>query len=769
MMSLGLISTLLRLLAITYCVALMHRTKDRLMIVLTLVVASLGLSQVVHTYHMAMPGRVHSQLLEETIRLLGGFSIIAGAYYVGRIILATVASRRQQEESAFVLSKAQEIARIGSWSYDVAGGKYEWSRELLGLFGINPADFDGHLGSLLLCVHTEDRERVIEAMRLVARRNNLFPFEYRICLQGGAIKHVWAECLVLRNAQGQVFRVIGTVQDITMRVRAEEGLRESRGRLKLLNTLANSAMNSPATSTMIDLAVQESSRVVAPHRAFFGLIDHRNRLRIIPAGIPGPTLQYWNTPIDLSGNKEVLDTLRERRMVVAHEVAAHPGFAAFADRCSRSGIRAVVCVPIHYLPDALGVFGLTAVEPHHWTEHELATVREVSEYLSCALNNLHVEEERRRSEAEVRSSEERFQTVLRTVNDVIWAMDSGQTRFLYLNDAVSTVFGRPAQDFYKRPELWRESVFHEDRSRYDQSTQELINTGVSELEHRIVRPGGETRWVITKRVLGRDPDGRPVRIAGVTADITERRRLSAQLQHAQKLESLGAMAEGFAHDFNNLIMAILANASVTLAELPPGTPQQDALARLENDAQRAAHLCAQLLAYSGKGRFEIENVDLNAFIHESMPTFNALLPPNVIIRLDLDARVRPVEVDRTQLRQAISNLILNASEALGARGGSVTLATAPGAADELAARNLVLGNLPQDAPLACIRIEDNGCGITPENISRVFDPFFSTKNPGRGLGLPAALGIMRAHRGAILVESGPDSGSRFTLALPAQP
>ena len=247
----------------------------------------------------------------------------------------------------------------------------------------------------------------------------------------------------------------------------------------------------------------------------------------------------------------------------------------------------------------------------------------------------------------------------------------------------------------------------------------------------------------------------------------ERRSIEAKLQETQKLESLGVLAGGIAHDFNNLLTGVLGNASLAAAEVTPGSAAHGFLAQIEMAASRAADLCRQMLAYSGKGRFDVKTLDLNALIRETMN----LLGISISKRARLDFQFAPslpaVLADATQLRQIVMNLVINASEALGERDGIVRVSTSTAM---LSREALASANASPDATegnYVCFEVSDTGCGMEPDVLQRIFDPFYSTKFTGRGLGLAAVLGIVRGHRGAITVTSTQGQGTCFRVLLPA--
>ncbi len=247
----------------------------------------------------------------------------------------------------------------------------------------------------------------------------------------------------------------------------------------------------------------------------------------------------------------------------------------------------------------------------------------------------------------------------------------------------------------------------------------------------------------------------------------ERQRLETQMRHAQKLESLGVLAGGIAHDFNNLLVGILGNTGLALMDLAPDAPARPLLEEVEKAALRAAELSRQMLAYSGRGRFQVQVFQLNSLVEEMTNLLVASISKKARLEFDFARGVPSVEGDPTQVRQVVMNLITNASDALSDQAGSIRIRTGAMAAD----RRYLLGLFP-DAGLAegnyvFLEVADTGCGMDAETQARVFDPFFTTKFQGRGLGMAAVLGIVRGHKGAIKIDSAPGQGTTFRVLFPA--
>ena len=246
----------------------------------------------------------------------------------------------------------------------------------------------------------------------------------------------------------------------------------------------------------------------------------------------------------------------------------------------------------------------------------------------------------------------------------------------------------------------------------------------------------------------------------------ERQNIERKMVESQKLESLGVLAGGIAHDFNNLLTSVLGNASLLRVDLPVGSPLLSSVEQIETTALRAADLCKQMLAYSGKGRFQLQRVDLARLVGDTTHLLQISISKKVILKFNFAPGLPPIEADATQLRQIVMNLVINASEAIGDRSGIIALSTGLTRVDrEYLTTTYLAPELPE-GDYIYLEISDNGCGMTPETKARIFDPFFTTKFTGRGLGLAAVLGIVHGHRGALKVYSEPGKGSSFKLIFP---
>ncbi|MFH1467107.1 MAG: PAS domain S-box protein [Pseudomonadota bacterium] len=249
----------------------------------------------------------------------------------------------------------------------------------------------------------------------------------------------------------------------------------------------------------------------------------------------------------------------------------------------------------------------------------------------------------------------------------------------------------------------------------------------------------------------------------------ERRALEARVQEAQRNESLAVLAGGVAHDFNNLLVGILGNADLALMDLAPESPARANLEGVELAARRAADLARQMLAYSGKGRFVIDRLDLNTLLQEISHLMEANISKKAVLNYHLARSLPAVRADATQLRQVVMNLITNAAEAIGEHSGVITISTGVMECDGAYLDGVGLDTELPAGTYTYLEVSDTGCGMDDVTRARIFEPFFTTKFTGRGLGLAAVRGIVKGHKGAIKVYSEAGRGSTFKVLFPASP
>jgi PAS domain S-box-containing protein len=382
--------------------------------------------------------------------------------------------------------------------------------------------------------------------------------------------------------------------------------------------------------------------------------------------------------------------------------------------------------------------------------------------------------ERVAAEETLRQSEERLRSLLEhsPISMAIVCMDG---TIEYINRRAIDTFGYLPEDIPDMASWWRlaypDAAYREQVVGQWMGLIERVVAGADrEIERREYRVACKDGTVKTMVIFGVLVSGK---VFVMFEDITERTRaeearlgLERQLLHAQKLESLGVLAGGVAHDFNNLLMAMLGNMDLALAQLPAESPAAGNVHQAMAAARMAAGLTNRMLAYSGRGAFVVEEMDLNAVIEENAAMLRAAIAKTATLSVRLWRDLPPVIADAAQVQQVVMNLITNASESLGDRAGAVTLATGVQDCDERYLRRSSLEEKPAPGRFVWLEVADTGCGMSAETALRLFDPFFTTKFAGRGLGMSAVLGIVRGHRGAIVVDSSPGAGTTIRVLFP---
>lgn len=372
--------------------------------------------------------------------------------------------------------------------------------------------------------------------------------------------------------------------------------------------------------------------------------------------------------------------------------------------------------------------------------------------------------ERRLAEAALRASEERFRELAENINEVFWITDPAKHRMLYISPAYERIWGRACASLYERPQAWLEAIHPDDRDRVRAATVTKQAAGLYDEEYRIIRPDGTERRIRDRAFVVRDAAGAVLRIVGVAEDVTESRRLQEQFLRSQRLEAIGSLAGGIAHDLNNILTPIVTATDLLGARLTEARDRQ-LLHLIHTAAGRGTRVVRQMMAYSRGIAGERAATQCRDLVKEMTAIMRETFPRDIRIETDLAPDLKPVTGDATQLLQVLMNLCVNARDAM-PRGGRLTLSAENADLDDEA-----IADQPgaQPGPYIRLTVADTGHGIAPEHAERIFEPFFSTKPPakGTGLGLSTALGIIRSHRGFITVTSAPDRGTVFTVFLPA--
>jgi len=456
-------------------------------------------------------------------------------------------------------------------------------------------------------------------------------------------------------------------------------------------------------------------------------------------GAPGPP-SVGRGPADVAA--------RTGRPAVVHgrDSGAEPWWAD----ARAHGYRAALGLPLLSGGRTLGALSVFSREPEAFDTDEIALLGELADDLAFGLQALRARADGHRAERALAASEERFRQLAENVRDVFWMTDFVSGRVLYASPAYERVWGRTCESLYESPESRLDAVHAEDRERLRAAAAAIPASGGYDEEYRVVRPDGSLRWVHDRGLPIRDVAGNVYRVAGVAEDITERKGIEESLRESQKLEAVGRLAGGVAHDFNNMLAAILMQVEMagTYRDLPEDV--QSALTDIGDAAQRASGLTRQLMLFSRKQVLHTRALDLNAAVTGLAGMLRTLLREDVPLHLRLHPQPLVTQADAAMVDQVILNLAVNARDAM-PQGGTLLIETREAGSQ------------------ICLRVTDTGRGILPEHLPRIFEPFFTTKGLGRGtgLGLATVFGIVQQHRGTIRVDSEVGRGTTFEIGLPS--
>ncbi len=628
------------------------------------------------------------------------------------------------------LRLAMEATTDGVWDVDLKTRRVYANPRLASLIGFEPQEINHSLETWLGRMHPDD---AVEARQLyddhLVGKAPMLDVVYR--MRDREDRVIWLRTrgkVVERDTDGTALRMVGTTTEITQRRRAEEALRE---REELLSLVLDAS-----TDGFWDWSLRSGDALISQGWAeIVGIAPPEDRM-------PVSEIEALIHPEDLAACRARIAPLLEGgsqgdRYELEHRFLTPTG------TCIWVRTRAKV-VERDEQQKAVRICG---------TITDITSEKQAAERL--------------------RQSEHHARLLAENTSDCIWQMNLDGT-YDYVNPAVERLLGYTVEEF-----LQTRMSDH-----FDAEEMARATARIAEYEAR----GGEEGLLYEAEMVHKDghrvhveilatpiyDDGKLVAFHGVTRNITERKRaeqerrdLEAQIQHTQKLESLGVLAGGIAHDFNNLLMGILGNADLALSDLSPVSPARENVEEIKRTSTRAADLCKQMLAYSGKGRFVVQPIRLSEVVNEMAHMLEVTISKKAILKYSFPKDLPCVEADVTQMRQVIMNLITNASEAIGDRNGIISVSTGVMRCDRAYLADTYVDEELPEGRYVYLEVADTGCGMSEEVRQRIFDPFFTTKFTGRGLGLAAVLGIIRGHHGALKVYTEHGGGTTLKVLLPA--
>ncbi len=673
--------------------------------------------------------------------------------------------RRRQAEDALAISEARLGAILNHaplliWGKDLEGRYLLWSRQGEHDFGWPAAQICGRSDADLFPPDLAEEHR--RSDREVIERDAALDFEARFSAGPEArVFHVTK--FPLRRPDGHPLAIYGVGVDITARKRGEQVLSFlQQASIALVSSLDYTAtlrrvarMALPMLADYCAVALTEDGAGVS-----YAAVAHADAERDAPL----EELCRLYRP-DPQRPSPTLSAMRSGKPWVRSNLLAADWRGLFDDPDSFELLlsvglpRAAMAVPLLVRDQPVGALVFVRIsEGAAFGEEDLALAEELARIAALAIDNAHLF-------AEVRLSEQRYRTLVAQAADGILLADQGG-QVLEANGQATLLLGGPIGDLAG---LALGDLLADETGA--PATAAQIAAGAGPFYTRR-SPGAPRAVEISLSTVEERSQHLGIIIV---RDITERLRaeegrltLERQLLDVRRLESLGLLASSVAHDFNNLLAAILAHAGLALEDLSHERPAYAAVRQVERTARRAGELVRQLLVYAGQEPVEMHAVALGDLIGELVDMLRPVVRRGVGLRVELGP-LRPIAADAAQIRQVLLNLLINGVEAIGDRAGAVTVSAAVRAISQ----EYLAGCLPASDTVpgdyAVIEVRDSGAGMDGETMARIFEPFFTTKPAGRGLGLAAVLGIVRAHSGALRVESAPERGTVFTVLLPALP
>ncbi|MDO9018471.1 MAG: PAS domain S-box protein [Deltaproteobacteria bacterium] len=641
----------------------------------------------------------------------------------------------------------QSVEPLGhvEWARELASGELTYLsttvREFVGAPGAAEPGWD----ALRAAVHPDDAACFDAACNPADPGDRSFDFRYR---RRGELR--WASARVLRTAA----RIEGVIVDVTGRVHAEEATRVDRRRADALIAVASKISERLEVPDIARVLCVHALRAFGDHvRASFMLYEpDTNAFALVHSeGSPPGALEQ---PSRFLRDGSPFAEPPPERVLYAPDASV----SEHARTAASTGVQGFAVGFLISGGTLLGALTVASFDrPLRLEPADLDLLRGMADQAASAVSNARVLTESRLNAL-------RYRNILDTVFDGINITGfDGVIR--YCNNQFAAMLGSTPDVVVGK--AMRDLIFPEDASKADERIRRRRAGYAKPFTWRLraLDDGHEVLVRANSREI-KNERGEPVAMLGVISDITSARRLEEKLLQTQKLESLGVLAGGIAHDFNNLLVGILGNAGLALVELPPGSPLRPLMDDIQAAAMRAADLTRQLLSYSGKGRFVLANLDVGAVVGDMTHLLASVVAKGVTLRYRLAASLPLIEGDASQIRQVVLSLVSNASDAIGERAGEVTVATSVVRADDDFLADTFVDDRLAAGDYVCLEVTDDGQGMSADTVGRIFDPFYTTKFVGRGLGLAAVLGILRGHKGAINVQSEPGVGTTLRAYFP---
>ena len=675
----------------------------------------------------------------------------------GQVLRDQLQYLRKSEER---LSLALIVTNSGIWDWNIETGELFFESNYFSLSGYEPNEFPHKYEEWEKRVHPADLQRAKAAIdAYLSGATSVYAVEFRFKSKDGSWMWILGQGQIFeRNDQGQPLRFAGTHTDITLSKLAEREHINNEKRMASLYDLSQYPFSSE--QEFLDHALHEVLSFTESTLGYIYFYDEVSRQFTLNSWSEGVmeacSVMDSQSVYHLDSTGIWGEAVRQRRPILLNDFQAlHPLKKGYPE--GHVALLRFLTVPVVVQEVIVAVVGV-ANKADDYTDADAMQ-------LKLFMDSVWMITQRKRAEVALQESENRLRFALEGANDGIWdvQMATGKT---YLSPRGCQILGYREDEVDELVAHWPDLVHPDDL----QATRERLQAHLDgradnfEIEQRLRTRSGDWKWIFTRgKVVERGADGTPLRMTGTHADLTGQKKLEAQLQQAQKMESVGILAGGVAHDFNNMLSVILGNTFLALSESDPDTLKAN-LEEIRTAAERSADLTRQLLAFARKQTIAPKVLDLNQTVNGMLKMLQRLIGEAIDLSWHPKEALWPVKMDPSQIDQLLANLCVNARDAI-ADVGRITIETGEQFIDEnYCAQHvgLVAGEYVR------LSVGDNGCGMDKETLSRIFEPFFTTKGIGQGtgLGLSTVYGIVKQNNGFIDVYSEPGLGTTFTIYLP---
>lgn len=581
-------------------------------------------------------------------------------------------------------------------------------------------------------------------------------FSYSYAKQRGPIVILSVNAAPFSSRDGAAMGVVASIRDVTLEKENEDSLVQSQTRLRILNNILGLMAAGAEVTQIVVRTVGELSRNFPEYRIVFSQAGESGEWNAVCS--EGRMVSVKGASFRLEGdlNEEFFGA----KPLVVSNLQTDARFQNLRAEKYFSGARAILEQPLRHGSKLAGLLSFHAPNAHEWTSAEKVILQEIADYIAAAYSQFDVAEQRREAEAALEAEKERLAVTLRSIADGVITTDI-DGKIVLMNRAAEQITGWTQLDGIGRHISEVFSIVEEkSREKITNPAERALRDGQprSSLGAILIGRDGHERFVTESASPIRDHHSNLIGAALIFRDVTEKRRFERELQKASKLESVGLLAGGIAHDFNNILSVVLGNVTLCKMLSASNSTVADRLGQAEKGCLRARELTQQLLTFAKGGAPVRKAASIAEIVHES--TGFAARGSSVQCENFAEPNLWPVEVDEGQISQVFNNLVINAIQAM-PEGGSLRT--------RMENREIVPSDRLPVVPgrYVHISVADTGCGITREHIPRIFDPYFSTKQTGSGLGLATTYAIIQKHQGFITVESAVGKGTTFHIYLPA--